>query len=1003
MWLRVNRHRESWNREGGYGGRPPSSTDILSFMNRYLRTVFCTVLVALALLPALARPAALSAAAQRERSDPEHLKPEASLPFTDQIRRGRLANGLEYFVRSHGRPENTVVLRLVVDAGSVQETAGQEGLAHFVEHMAFNGTEEFGEGELVAYLESLGMRFGPDVNAYTSFDETVYKLEIPADDEEALNRGFRVMQQWASALTFEEEAIESERGVIVEEWRRGRGASARIMDRHIPVLLQDSRYAERLPIGDMDVVRTAPRQRLVDYFERWYRPDNMALIAVGDLPLDRLEALVREHLGDIPAPQTPLHRPYFFVPSREGTRVSIASDPEATRSTIAIYITDPPHPMRTVGDYRSILVRSLLASIINERFREISRDPDSPLLSAGIGWSRFLRDTEITVASASVRDERIQDALEAIVTELERAERYGVLESELDRARARFMQSIEDALVNARTQPAGRLADELVRHWLQGEPVPGIEYEFRIYEEFLPTITLGEVNARASLFTRSDDRVILAGLRDDGQGRLPDGSPLPTEEELLEILFRTEERPVAPPVPEDAHSLLMEEEPEGGEILEKIDHREVETREYRLSNGMRLFVRPSDLKEDEILFSAFSPGGLSLVPDDLVVAARIATDVARESGIGALDATALERVLAGRSVELGRSIGDRSETMRGSTRRADLEELFQLVYLAYTAPRFEERALNSVRRRLTEQIRGAEASPQGLFGRRFQTLYAAGDPRLLPLTLEDLEGVTLEQVEAVYRDRFGDPADFALFLAGSLDPEQVKELAERYLAGISPLHRDGDEPPRARNERGFLESVRDNGYRLAPERIEEELRAGTEPVAQVGIIFHSDRYRWSREENHRFNSLADLLNLRLRDEIREDAGGTYGIGAAGWRHRDPAPHSFMQVFFGMDPERTEELVERTLAVIEEIRVSPASEEYLQRIRAQQREQYRRGLQENSYWLSSLEFSVQHGRDLSTIPDFPELIESLTAEDIRATAERYLHRESRIQLLLLPGR
>lgn len=968
-------------------------------MSRFFRAVSCIVLVVLALLPGMLRPAALFAAPQQERHDEAPLKAETPLPFTDQIRRGRLSNGLEYFLRSHGRPEDTVVLRLVVDAGSVQEEAGQEGLAHFVEHMAFNGTEEFAEGELVAYLESLGMRFGPDVNAYTSFDETVYKLEIPTGDEEALHRGFRVMQQWASALTFEPGAIESERGVIVEEWRRGRGASARIMDRHIPVLLEGSRYAERLPIGDMDVVRNAPRARLVDYFERWYRPDNMALIAVGDLPLEELEALVQEHLGDIAPRETPLERPYHFVPAREGTRVSIASDPEATRSTIAIYIMDPPHPMRTVGDYRAVLARALFASVINERFRETTRDPDSPVLSAGIGWSRFLRDTEVTVASASVREERISEALETIVTELERAERFGVLESELARARARFMQSIEDALVNARTQPAGRLADELVRHWIQGEPVPGIEFEYRIYQEFLPTIRVEDVNAAASLFTRPDNRVILAGLRDDGEGRLPDGSPLPGEDELLEILFRTEERPVAPPLPEDQHSLLLEEVPERGEILERIEHREVQTREYHLSNGMRLFVRPSDLKEDEILFSAFSPGGLSLIPDELVPAARIATDVARESGIGTLDATALERVLAGRSVELGRSIGDRSETMRGSTRRSDLEQLFQLVHLAFTAPRFEERALNTVRQRLVQQIRGAQASPQGLFSRQFQTLYAAGDPRLLPLTEADLGAVTLDQVERAYRDRFGNPADFALFITGTVELEQVEELAEQYLAGIPPL--PDDPTGLTRNERGFLESVRDTGYHLPEEIITEELRAGTEPVAQVGIVFHTDQYRWSREENHRFNSLGDLLNFRLREEIREDAGGTYGVGAGGWRFRDPRPRSFMQVFFGMDPDRAEELIGRTLEVIEEVRREPAAEEYVQRIKAQQRESYRRNLRENSFWLSSLEFSVQHGRDLATIPDFPELIEALTAEDIRAAAERYLREESRFQLLLLP--
>ncbi len=970
---------------------------------RPLSGIFSWFSIVLAILVlTVSSPGNLSAAGLREpassvleRSHPT-IQDDQVLPFTDLVRRGRLTNGLEYFVRHHSHPENTVVLRLAVDAGSVQEESGQEGLAHFVEHMAFNGTEEFGRGELVAYLESLGMRFGPDINAYTSFDETVYKLEIPADDEEALVRGFRVMQQWASALTFEETAIETERAVIVEEWRRGRGAAARIMDRHIPVLLQDSRYAERLPIGDMDVVRNAPRERLVDYFHRWYRPDNIALVAVGDLPVDRLEELVREHLGDIEPRETPLDRPYFEVPLQEGTRVSIASDPEAARSTVAIYLPGSPDPMQRVRDYRSILVRSLFASVLNERFRDVSRDPDAPIQNAGVGWSRLVRDTEITVASATVRDERITESLEVLVTELERADKHGILDSELHRAKARFMEFIRDARVNARTRPSGSIADELVRHWTRGEPVPGVEYEYHLYEELLPTITLEEVSAVATRFTREDNRIVLAGLRDDGEGRRPDGSPLPTEEELLDVLHRTEERAVLPPVPEDRHSHLLDTEPPRGEIRDIVDHDTVDTREYRLSNGMRLFVRPSDLREDEILFSAYSPGGLSLVSDELVPSARITSEAARESGIGALDASSLERVLAGRSVELTRPIGEMQERMSGGARRADLELLFQLIHLAFTEPRFEARALDTVRRRLTQQILGAQASPQGLFARRFQELYAAGDPRRAPLTVDDLDAITVDQVEQVYRERFADPADFALFLVGSLDLEAVEEFAQRYLAGIPGFAPITAEP----DDRGFLEQPHDRGYPL-PRGVEADvIRAGTEPVAQVGIVFHND-YEWSRKENHRFNSLADLLTIRLREEIREDTGGTYGVGAAGWRVRDPLPRAYLQVFFGMDPDRSGELVRRTLEVIEDVRQEAPSEELLQRVRAQQRESFRRSLRENRFWLSSLEFAVQHGRELAEIPEFPELIESLTAEDIRATAERYLDAEQRIQLLLLP--
>lgn len=966
------------------------------------RTLAATILIAAGLVPvnvsAAGHPESLVSAADRPETEVVR-DLSAQLPFTDEVRRGSLNNGLDFYVRSHSRPENTVVLRLVVDAGSVLERESERGLAHFVEHMAFNGTEEFPEGELVAYLETLGMRFGPDINAYTSFDETVYKLEIPTDDPEALRRGFRVMQQWASAVTFEPEWIESERGVIVEEWRRGRGAQARMMDRHIPVLLQDSRYAERLPIGDMDIVRSATRDDLVGFYRRWYRPDNIALIAVGDLPADQLEGLVREHMGEIPAAAGPLNRPYFDLPDQAGTRVSIASDREATRSTVAIYLPEPPDAFYRVGDYRNILVRSLFASVINERLREVTRDPQAPISSASIGWSRLLRNTEIAVAGATARDERVPEALELLVTEIERAERFGILPGELDRARARFMQSVEDSLVNARTRPAGSIADELVRHWTRGEPVPGIEFEYLLYETLLPTVTLEEVNEVAGRFSRSDNRIILAGLREGDPGFLPDGDPLPDEEDLLAILYRTEERMVSPPVPEEDHSLLVPDEPDQGTIIRRTTHAAVQTTEYHLSNGMRLFVRPSDLRDDEILFSAFSPGGLSLIPDELVPAARIAADVAEKSGLGDLDATALERALAGRSAQLSVSIGEHSERMSGRSRKTDLDQLFQLVHLGFTTPRFEERALATVVQQRIQHIRGTGSSPQGIFSRRFQELYAGGDVRLTPLEEEMIIAVTLEQVEEVYRDRFADPADFALFFAGNVTLEEIEELAVRYLAGIprptETMHPATEAPA------GFLERVADTGRQLPRELFTETIRAGSEPVAQVGIVFHND-YRWSREENHRFNSLSDLLSIRLRESIREEAGGTYGVGAAGWRYREPEPAAYMQIFFGMDPDRSEELIEAALTVVEEVRREPADESYLERIRAQQREQYRRSLRENSYWLSVLQFAVQHGRELEEIPEFPELIESLTAEDIRNTAERYLEPGRRFQLLLLPA-
>jgi len=925
---------------------------------------------------------------------------EALLPFNPAVRSGRLGNGLQYYLLQHGEPENTVALRLVVDAGSVLETESQLGLAHFLEHMAFNGTEKFGETELVAYLESLGIQFGPDINAYTSFDETVYKLEIPSDDPEALEIGFEVMREWATAITFAPEAIDRERGVIVEEWRTGRDAGRRMLEEHIPVLLARSRYAERLPIGDMDIVRTAPRSDFLAYYHRWYRPDNMAFVVVGDLPPHRMERLVRDYLGRLDRPEDPLHRPAYMVPTSQGRRVSIATDPEATRSTISVYIPGAPAPFETVNDYRHLLRRSLFASIINERMRNLARDPESPIQSGGIGWNRFLRGTDIAVASAVVRDSRVTDALGLLATELERARRYGVGAEELDRARDRFLESIENSYTNLETRHSAVLADELVRHWIEGESVPGIPFEYRLYTELLPGITVDEVNETAREFTDQDGEVVLASVREGRDGLLPNGAPLPTAERLLAVLDRVRTAEIAPPSIEDTPGQLMSEPPSPveGAVVDRREFPAIDTTGYLLRNGMRVYLKQTDFAEDEILFSAFSPGGSSRLPDSLAPAAAIAAQVALESGIGTVDAAALERMLSGSSVSMNASISSAAERLGGSARRADLEMLFQMINLAFTHPRFDERALENVRRQNREAIEGALASPQGQFVRRLRELYAAGDPRLTPLTVDALNGITRDQIEAVYRDRFADPGDFALFFVGSFEIDRMEALVERYLAGIPG---GSTEVTGSLESAAFRETPGDNGYRLPEEGVLETVRAGSEPVAQVAIVLHSD-YQWSREENQRFTSLGDLLDIRLRETIREEAGGSYSIGAGGWRERYPREQAFMQIGFAMDPARADELIDRALEVVQELRSEPVSDDYVRRITAQQLESWEQGLRENSFWLGTLEFYLYHGRDLESVLTMPDLIERLDAEELRETAERYLDPERRLQVLLLPA-
>lgn len=939
-------------------------------------------------------PISLFATAQREVSDDNRSDlSDRILPFNPEIRTGTLSNGMEYYILEHPYPDNQVSLRLVVDAGSMQEEEDQRGLAHFVEHMAFNGTRDFGETELVAYLESLGIRFGPEVNAFTSFDETVYQLELPSDDPTTFETGFHVLSQWAGYLSLDPEAVDRERGIIVEEWRGGRGASRRMMEQHIPVLFQGTLYAERLPIGDMDIVRTAPADRLRSYYHRWYRPDNMAIIAVGDLDVDRTENLIRRYMGTLSRPATPLNRSYVYLPengdhgSASSVRVSVASDPEASRSTVSIYDASDPAPFQTVADYRHRIVRALYAAVVNERLRDRARDPDAPLQGGGIGWTRFVRTADLAVATVSAREGRVEESFSLLLEELQHASRYGVTMSELERMKGRFLSSIEESYINRNSASAAGLADELVRHVLEGEAVPGIEEEYRIYNERVPEITVDEVNAVGNDFLATGDLIVTASLREDD--RTPD-----LENRLATLLRNAPERAVAPPENPSAvegEQTILSRRPVPGTVMETIEHSEPDIEELVLSNGVRVYLMTTNFREDEVIVRGFSPGGLSLVDDADAVAARLAVPLQSESGLGTLQASDLEKWLADSSASLGLGLYDNAEAFSAGSRVQDLDDLFEMIYAFFQEPRFDETALERIRLEGIQATQSQLRDPAGSYYRHIRTILTGGDPRALPLTVADYESVNLQEIEQTYRQRFSNPADWIFTIVGSVTAGEILPYIETYLASIP-----GPEPGDAWNP----ERAVDHGYSPPEGIVDEVFHAGIEPTGQVTILFTGD-YAWGRSENQRFNSTVDLLDTILRERIREESGGSYGIGAAGMRRRTPEPRYLIQIEFDCDPDRADELTTNVFAILSDLAVAPVDENHLERIKAQQREEYEQSLTRNAYWASVIEFAVRHGRDLETVDDYPELIESVTVEDLRQTIAAYLTPESYIRVTLVP--
>jgi zinc protease len=901
------------------------------------------------------------------------------LPIDPAVTLGRLDNGIRYYIRANKRPEKRAELRLVVNAGSVLETEEQRGLAHFVEHMAFNGTKNFAKQELVAYLESIGMRFGADLNAYTGFDETVYMLTVPTDTGTFLERGVQILEDWAHNVLFEPEEVEKERGVVIEEWRLGQGAGARMRDKMFPVLLQGSRYAQRLPIGDRAVLESFDPAQLRAYYTEWYRPDQMAVIAVGDFDPERVERLIREHFTAVPA-QAPRERPLYPVPDHDETFVSVATDPEATNSTISVYYKLPVQEEKTAADYRRSLVERLYNEMLNARLEELTQKADPPFLGAGSNKGGLLRTKHAYVIGAGVANDGIERGLDAVLTEAERVARHGFTATELEREKTNMLRSYELAYAEREKSNSATYASEYVSSFLEDEPIPGIAVEFDLAKEFLPEITLEEVNALAGKWMTENSRVIVT------QAPEKEGVSVPTREGLLAIFESVKRKDIPPYEDIVASDALLPSPPQPGTITAEKTYDAVAVTEWTLSNGVRVLLKPTDFKDDEIVFSAVSPGGHSLVPDDRIVSANLAVTAVSSGGLGEMSLIQLQKALAGKAAEVRPNVSDLSEGISGGASPKDVETMFELIYLYFTAPRRDEEAFQSIRSRVQAQLANLGASPEAAFGDTLQVTLAQHHPRVRPITSATLDRWQLDESMAFYRDRFADASDFTFAFVGSFDIEAMRPLVLTYLGGLPST--------------GRKETWRDTGIRPPSGVIEKVVRRGIEPKSRTSIIF-TGPFDYSRENRHTLASLIDVLEIKLRDVLREDLGGTYGVQVSQSSARDPWQRYSITIEFGASPDRLEELTATVFQEIEKLQrdgVDPAS---IDRVKETQRRTFETNLEQNSYWRSQLIFAAQSGEDPAAFQVYPNLVAALTSEQVQRAAQAYLRKDNYVRVSLYP--
>jgi zinc protease len=907
---------------------------------------------------------------------------DTPLPFSPRVTVGRLDNGLRYYIRENQEPAGRAELRLVVNAGSILEDDDQLGLAHVLEHMAFNGTENFARQELVTFMESIGMRLGAGLNASTSYDQTVYMLRVPTDVPEHVETAFQILEDWAHGLTLDPEEIDRERGVVMEEWRARQGAGARVGELQNRVMYGDSRYADRSPIGTPESIQGFEHEALRRFYDDWYRPDLMAVVAVGDFDATRIEALVREHFEAIPASVDPRERAKHDIPVEDGTIFSIASDPQLTTTRVSLISRRQREVEPTVGGVREGMVAGLYAVLLNRRFQEAARAPDAPFLSAAAGVGSLGWSVQLFQIGASVPDGEVERGLRGVLAEIERAHRFGFTESELAREKTATLRRLELTLANRDSRTSASFAARYVNSFLSDTPAPGLEYQVELGRRFIPEITLEEVNEFGRGWAEESSRVVLVSGPERG------GLAMPAEAELAVVLAEAPEADLEPYVDRTPAETLLAELPVGSEVVaERIADGGLI--EWDLANGIRVVLMPTDHDADRILFRGFSPGGHSLASDEAFVPARTAVRAIAGGGVGAFDANDLRRVLTGTVASANPFIAEFEEGVSGTAAIRDLETMFQLIYLRFTAPRADEAFFRTFVQAGQSALGNRDSNPATVFGDAFNRIMTQDHPRERPETVEMLPLMDLDQSLAFYRDRFSDASDYIFIFVGSLDPETMRPLVERYL-GALPVT-------------GRQESWRDLGIRPPRGVVEETVYAGLEPRSQTRMMFTGSFDIEDAVERIRLTAVGILAQARLRNVLREKLGGTYTVSVGSGYGARPEPYYSLAVSFGSDPGRVDELTGTLLQELVTLREEgPTAAEVASVIQVMLRG-HESNLEQNSYWIDRLSSFYGYGlsNGMAVLETYPAEIGALTPADLTEAFGRYFDLENYVRVTLLP--
>ncbi|MDR0835390.1 MAG: insulinase family protein [Tannerella sp.] len=908
-----------------------------------------------------------------------------TIPIDSNIRKGNLDNGLTYYIKHNAKPEKKVELRLVVNAGSILEDDDQQGLAHFMEHMNFNGTKNFPKNKLVDYLQSIGVRFGNDLNAYTSFDETVYMLPIPLDKPDNLTKGLQVIEDWAFNALMADEEIDKERGIILEELRMGLGANQRMRDKLFPTLFYNSHYAERLPIGKKNIIETCPYDALRRFYHDWYRPDLMAVIVVGDINVDEIEKHIKEIFGKYKNPEKPRPRIAYEVPDHAETLVAKATDKEAQVSDIDIYYSQPGLPKIQIeaADYNEQILDNLLFTIINNRLQELADSPNPPFTQGYVAHSTLVRTKEIFACSALTSEGKQLEGMKALLQEIERAKRFGVTESELDRAKNRMLSSMERAYNDRDKTNSESYVSEYMRNFLEKEPIPGITWEYNQFKTFIPTVTLEQINAQLNKYTKEENRVVAI------TGPEKEGLTLPGDNDVLAVFDNAKSENLTAYDDQVTITQLVTNLPAAGKIKKVKRDKKLGTTTWTLSNGATVIIKKTDFKNDEIRFAAERKGGKSLLSDADYRATQWAYNLLDEAGVNGYSKTDLTKYLEGKQAGISSFIGGTIEGFNAATTPKDLPTLMELIYASFTGLNYDEPAYKVAMAKMSSVYDNLLLQPQYYFMSELNNLLNKNNPRYTSIIPTSNEWATQDFAKAYQfvKDRFANAGDFTFYFVGNVDETQLKDLAVKYLATL----------PASK----VKETFKDNGYRELYTAENLLIKKGEDPKSMIVILYSGEMPKFDVTEEINFSALNEVVDIKMVEILREKEGGVYSSGASASYQKTPYNHYSFALQIPTGPEQAQKMTDAALEIIKNIIENGPEQKDVDKFKEESLNQLRDGLKNNGTWMNAFRNFNLNGGDKYAILKSETLIKSVTVQSIQQVAKKYLTDNHRIIATLMP--